>query len=91
MTNSMLSIRQLAAESNESVAVWRKRIQRRQIAFVRFGRNVRVPREAYADFVALHLTPVNRERGRGGTKETVARGRKSGDDNMGNDRPVRGK
>jgi hypothetical protein len=55
MGNSMLSIPQLASDSNESVAVWRKRIQRRQIAFVKLGRNVRVRREDYLSFISARL------------------------------------
>jgi hypothetical protein len=61
MSDGMLSVPQLAAESNESTAVWRKRIQRRQIAFVKLGRNIRVRREDYARFIALRVVPPEPE------------------------------
>ena len=58
MSSNMLSIPQLAAESAESQAVWRKRISRREIAFCKLGRNVRVTREAYLEFVAARVVPA---------------------------------
>lgn len=62
MTNNMLSIPELAAESNESAAVWRKRIERREIAFVKLGRNVRVRREDYIQYVAARVVePENQQ------------------------------
>ena len=64
MSDSMLSVAQLAAESNESVAVWRKRIQRRQIAFVKLGRNIRVRREDYVRFIALRVVLPEPEQNR---------------------------
>jgi hypothetical protein len=42
-----LSIPELAAASNESESVWRKRIFFRRIAYVKLGKNVRVKREVF--------------------------------------------
>ena len=42
-----LTLTQLAELSNESLAVWRKRIHRREINYVKYGRNVRVPESDY--------------------------------------------
>jgi hypothetical protein len=57
MQNNLLSVIQLASESGESVAVWRKRILRRQIPFVKLGRNVRVTRRSFDEFVADRVVP----------------------------------
>jgi excisionase family DNA binding protein len=45
-----LSVRELAQETGESVAVWRKRVFKRLIPFVRLGRNVRVKRQDFENF-----------------------------------------
>jgi excisionase family DNA binding protein len=42
----LLTITELARATAESQAVWRKRIQRREIEFLKCGRNVRVTRTA---------------------------------------------
>jgi hypothetical protein len=50
-----LSIADLAAESRESPSVWRKRVFRKQIPYVKLGRNVRVRRADFDSFVAARL------------------------------------
>jgi hypothetical protein len=47
-----LSIPELALESNESEAVWRKRIFRKEIPYYKFGRNCRVARQDFEEFCA---------------------------------------
>lgn len=47
-----LSVPQLAAETSESQAVWRKHIFRREIRYLKLGRNVRVRREDLEAFLA---------------------------------------
>ena len=42
MNEEFLTVRELAKCSNESVAVWRKRVFFRQIGYVKCGKNVRV-------------------------------------------------
>jgi hypothetical protein len=53
-----LDVNELAKESGESVAVWRKRIFFRQIPYVKFGRNVRVKRENFEAFAAKREIPA---------------------------------
>lgn len=72
MPNAMLSIPELAVESNESCSVWRKRIQRREIAFVKLGRNVRVKREDYLQYITARLIEPNPQTG-GGEPGTLSR------------------
>lgn len=45
----LLSVKQLASATDESVSVWRKRIRQRDIPFIRCSRNIRV---RLADFEA---------------------------------------
>ena len=60
--NRFLNIADLARKSNESEAVWRKRIFRKEIPYVKFGRNVRVSRESLAEFISNSTVPArNRE------------------------------
>ena len=58
MAPKLLSIPQLAAESGESQAVWRKRVFFRQIPYVKCGRNVRVRREDLYAWIAQRLVPA---------------------------------
>jgi excisionase family DNA binding protein len=46
------SISDLAEITNESDAVWRKRIFRREIAYLKLGRNVRVHRQELDSFLS---------------------------------------
>jgi hypothetical protein len=50
------------------VAVWRKRILHRQITFTKFGRNVRVSREAYERFIEERTIPAQAKDARRGAK-----------------------
>ena len=52
MEKTFLTIVELAGETGESVAVWRKRILRREISYTKFGRNVRVSRDTLARFIS---------------------------------------
>jgi len=54
----LLALPQLAKLSNESLAVWRKRVSRRQIPFVKCGRNVRVRREDYQSWIQRRTVPA---------------------------------
>ena len=54
-----LTLQQLAERSNESLAVWRKRIFFRQIAFTKFGRNVRVAEEDFQRFAKERTVPIS--------------------------------
>jgi hypothetical protein len=57
-----LSVADLAAESRESMSVWRKRVFRREIPYVKLGRNVRVRRGDFDAFIAARV--VKTEAGR---------------------------
>jgi excisionase family DNA binding protein len=72
MATQLLSVPQLAAETAESQAVWRKRLFRREIRFVKLGRNVRVHRQDLDLFLAarqiaawVESKPTRGERTRG--------------------------
>lgn len=55
--NELLSPAKLAELSNESLHVWRKRIYRHEIPYLKCGRNVRVRREDYAAWLQARLVP----------------------------------
>ena len=52
-----LAVGDLATETNESVAVWRKRIYRREIASIKCGRNVRVRASDFDAWIRDRLVP----------------------------------
>jgi hypothetical protein len=68
MDLEFFSAKNLAAMSGETVAVWRKRILHRQITFTKFGRNVRVSREAYERFIEERTIPAQAKDARRGAK-----------------------
>jgi excisionase family DNA binding protein len=49
---SLLTIPQLAIETTESEGVWRKRVFRREIPFLKLGRNVRVKRTDFDNYLS---------------------------------------
>ena len=51
MNSTHLTVAELAQETKESVAVWRKRIYRGEIEHAKLGRNVRVSRAALEAFL----------------------------------------
>jgi hypothetical protein len=51
-SNEYLSVPTLAAMSDETESAWRKRIFKRQIPIVKFGRNVRVRRQDFEAYAA---------------------------------------
>ena len=51
----LMSVPELALESNESEAVWRKRIFRKEIPYIKLGRNVRVRRAEFESFLEARL------------------------------------
>jgi hypothetical protein len=53
--HAFLTLAQLARRSGESLAVWRKRIHFRQIAYVKCGRNVRVLEADYRAWVQARI------------------------------------
>jgi hypothetical protein len=53
-----LSVGDLARETGEAISTWRKRICRREIAALKFGRNVRVDSGAFSDWVAQRTIPA---------------------------------
>lgn len=52
------SVPELAEATNESVAVWRKRIWRREIEHVKCGRNVRVLRSTLEQWLLDRMVPA---------------------------------
>jgi hypothetical protein len=58
MSEKLLNLEQLAELSSESLAVWRKRIYRREVPYLKLGRNVRVRHEDYAAWLAARLVPA---------------------------------
>ena len=56
--NGLLDVGSLAEETGESIAVWRKRIFRGEIEFVKCGRNVRVSRAALDAWLAERTVPA---------------------------------
>jgi excisionase family DNA binding protein len=58
----LLTIRDLMRVTHESESVWRKRLGRREIQFVRLGANVRVRREDLDTWLAARTIP-SRKRG----------------------------
>jgi hypothetical protein len=68
MNVEFFSAKNLATMSGETVAVWRKRILHRQITFTKFGRNVRVSREAYERFITERTVNAHSQNPRGGAK-----------------------
>ena len=56
-----LSVLDLARETGESIAVWRKRILQKSIAFTKLGRNVRVKRQDFEAFCAQRRVPAEAE------------------------------
>ena len=59
MKQQSLSIPELALETNESQAVWRKRIFFRQIPYLKLGRNVRVRRADFESWLEARLVSVD--------------------------------
>ena len=55
----LISIPQLALESSESEAVWRKRIFRKEIPYIKLGRNVRVRRAEFESFLEARLVSAD--------------------------------
>jgi hypothetical protein len=55
-----LTVEDLARESGESSAVWRKRLYLRQLPHLKFGRNVRVARQDFDAFCAARVVPAGR-------------------------------
>jgi excisionase family DNA binding protein len=53
-----LTVADLANATAESEAVWRKRIMRREIPFVKCGRNVRVLSEDLKSWLRLRSVPA---------------------------------
>jgi hypothetical protein len=58
-----LTVTDLATETGESIAVWRKRLYRREIAVLKFGRNVRVDRNSYQAWVNQRTIPARASKG----------------------------
>lgn len=54
----LLSVDQVAAALGCSVPAVRKRLQRRELTFVKAGRHVRVPREALRQYLLSRLVPA---------------------------------
>jgi excisionase family DNA binding protein len=54
----LYSLSTCAAITGESLAVWRKRIFYRQIPFVKAGRNVRVRREDFDEWIRQRIVPA---------------------------------
>lgn len=59
-----LRVPELAAETGESQAVWRKRILKRHIEYLKLGGNVRVSREALDAWLLARLVPAAPQRHR---------------------------
>ncbi len=57
----LLSVSDMARETRESVAVWRKRLLGRQVPFLKLGRNVRVRREDLERWLEARLIPAHGE------------------------------
>jgi excisionase family DNA binding protein len=47
-----LTVRELADLTGEAECTWRKRVLKRRIAVVRFGRSVRIRRDTFSAYVA---------------------------------------
>lgn len=54
----LLSVDQVAAALGCSVPAVRKRLQRRELTFVKTGHHVRVPREALRQYLLARLVPA---------------------------------
>ena len=63
MIRLFLSVPELARETKESQAVWRKRIFRREIEHVKLGRNVRVSEESLAAYLLNRVVHIESKRG----------------------------
>jgi len=59
--NEILSVPQLAAETGESAAVWRKRLLRREIPHLKLGRNVRILRQDLTNYLCSRVVPAKIE------------------------------
>lgn len=59
--NELLAVPELARKTGESISVWRKRIFRREVPFVKLGRNVRVRREDLENWLEARLVPARGE------------------------------
>jgi len=58
--DNLLSVEDLAAATNESVAVWRKRILHREIDYFKCGRNVRVKRGDLEQWLQARMVGAER-------------------------------
>ncbi len=58
MTDEFLTVSEIAKLTHTSAAVWRKRIWRRGICFVKLGRSVRVRREDLDRWIAERVVPA---------------------------------
>ena len=56
--DSLLTVKDLAKLSAESIATWRRRILSREIAVIKFDGNVRVRRSDFDAFVEARLRPA---------------------------------
>ncbi|GJL67838.1 MAG: hypothetical protein NPIRA06_04730 [Nitrospirales bacterium] len=51
-SNRLLSLAECEVKTGRKVPTWRKAIARRQVPFVRIGRNVRIPEEYIEKLIA---------------------------------------
>ena len=57
--SELLNVKDLAAASRESIAVWRKRVFLRDIDIVRCGRNVRISCKALEEWLRRRTVPAS--------------------------------
>ena len=78
MTERFYSVAELAQLMNESESVWRKRLARRELSFVRCGANIRVPSSDLQRWLEKRLVKPNpswneAEKAEGKTAQSVSR------------------
>jgi excisionase family DNA binding protein len=62
-TKRLLTLMECETRTGRKVSTWRKAIARREIAFVRLGRSVRIPEEVIEQMIAQGYRPALPEGG----------------------------
>ncbi len=63
ITKRLLTLMECEMRTGRKVSTWRKAIARREIAFVRLGRSVRIPEEVLEQMIAQGYRPALPEGG----------------------------
>ncbi len=57
-TNRLLTLMECETRTGRKVSTWRKAIAKREIAFVRLGRSVRIPEEVIEQMITQGYRPA---------------------------------